>query len=113
MEPDWELIEKIQSIAKGEAPDVEQDIPEAPNLELLEHENKSKKLDEDQSKSLKKRLKKQVSLKRIKMAKLHSLKLMKPSSRLILFQVLRMNGQKKIPKQLMRMNGAFLGNNSW
>ena len=43
MEPDWELIEKIQSIAKGETPDVEQDIPEAPNLELLEHENKSKK----------------------------------------------------------------------
>ena len=48
VEPDWELIEKIQSIAKGEAPDVEQDIPEAPNLELLEHENKSKKLDENQ-----------------------------------------------------------------
>ena len=48
MEPDWELIEKIQSIAKGEVPDVEQDIPEAPNLELLEHENKSKKSDEDQ-----------------------------------------------------------------
>ena len=48
VEPDWELIEKIQSIAKGEAPDVEQDIPEAPNLELLEHENKSKKSDEDQ-----------------------------------------------------------------
>ena len=47
VEPDWELIEKIQSIAKGEAPDVEQDIPEAPNLELLEHENKSKKLDEN------------------------------------------------------------------
>ena len=47
VEPDWELIEKIQSIAKGEAPDVEQDIPEAPNLELLEHENKSKKSDED------------------------------------------------------------------
>ena len=39
VEPDWELIEKIQSIAKGEAPDVEQDLPEAPNLELLEHEN--------------------------------------------------------------------------
>lgn len=48
VEPDWELIEKIQSIAKGEAPDVDQDIPEAPNLELLEHENKSKKLDENQ-----------------------------------------------------------------
>ena len=48
VEPDWELIEKIQSIAKGEVPDVEQDIPEAPNLELLEHENKSKKSDEDQ-----------------------------------------------------------------
>lgn len=48
VEPDWELIEKIQSIAKGEAPDVDQDMPEAPNLELLEHENKSKKLDENQ-----------------------------------------------------------------
>ena len=48
VEPDWELIEKIQSIAKGEAPHVDQDIPEAPNLELLEHENKSKKLDENQ-----------------------------------------------------------------
>ena len=48
VEPDWELIEKIQSIAKGEAPVVEQDIPEAPNLELLEHENKSKTLDENQ-----------------------------------------------------------------
>ena len=48
VEPDWELIEKIQSIAKGEAPDAELDIPEAPNLELLEHENKSKKLDENQ-----------------------------------------------------------------
>ena len=48
VEPDWELIEKIQSIAKGEAPDVEQDIPEAPNLELLEHENKSKNSDENQ-----------------------------------------------------------------
>ena len=49
VEPDWELIEKIQSIAKGEAPDVDQDMPEAPNLELLEHENKSKKLDENQT----------------------------------------------------------------
>ena len=48
VEPDWELIEKIQSIAKGQVPDVEQDIPEAPNLELLEHENKSKKLDQNQ-----------------------------------------------------------------
>ena len=48
MEPDWELIEKIQSIAKGQVPDIEQDIPEAPNLELLEHENKSKNSDEDQ-----------------------------------------------------------------
>ena len=47
VEPDWELIEKIQSIAKGEAPNVEQDIPEAPNLELLEHENKSNNSDED------------------------------------------------------------------
>ena len=42
------MIEKIQSIAKGQVPDVEQDIPEAPNLELLEHENKSKKLDQNQ-----------------------------------------------------------------
>ena len=48
VEPDWELIEKIQSIAKGEAPDADLDIPEAPNLELLEHENKSKKSDENQ-----------------------------------------------------------------
>ena len=48
MEPDWELIEKIQSIAKGQVPDIEQDIPEAPNLELLEHENKSKNSDENQ-----------------------------------------------------------------
>ena len=49
MEPDWELIEKIQSIAKGEAPILSEDIPEAPNLELLEHEKKSKKSDEDQN----------------------------------------------------------------
>ena len=48
VEPDWELIEKIQSIAKGEAPILSEDIPEAPNLELLEHEKKSKKSDEDQ-----------------------------------------------------------------
>jgi len=47
-EPDWELIEKIQSIAKGEAPILSEDIPEAPNLELLEHENKSKRLDNNQ-----------------------------------------------------------------
>ena len=47
-EPDWELIEKIQSIAKGEAPILSEDIPEAPNLELLEHENKSKMLDNNQ-----------------------------------------------------------------
>ena len=40
------------------------------------------------------------------MVKLHCLKILKKGD---LSQVSRMNGQKQIPKQLVRMNGAFLG----
>ena len=113
VEPDWELIEKIQSIAKGEAPILLEDIPEAPNLELLEHENKSNNSDEDKIDQPEELIEETVKSKRIKMGKLHCLKLMNMSVRETLFRVLRMNGQKKTPKQLMRMNGAFLGNNLW
>ena len=81
VEPDWELIEKIQSIAKGEAPFCREDIPEAPNLELLEHENKSKKSDEDQIDEPEEVIEETVKSKRIRMVKLHPLKLMKTSSR--------------------------------
>ena len=43
-EPDWELIQKLKEIADGEAtiPEGAEDLPEAPNLELLEYERKSR-----------------------------------------------------------------------
>lgn len=43
-EPDWELIQKLKEIADGEAtiPEGADDLPEAPNLELLEYERKSR-----------------------------------------------------------------------
>ena len=41
-EPDWELIQKLKEIADGEAtiPEGAEDLPEAPNLELLEYGEK-------------------------------------------------------------------------
>lgn len=48
-EPDWELIQKLKEIADGEAniPEGAEDLPEAPNLELLEYERKSRNQKDD------------------------------------------------------------------